>query len=181
MRKLIVWNMVTLDGFFEGTKPWSLEWHEKGWGPELERFSLDQAAEVGTLLFGRKTYEGMAAYWATAKGETAAFMNRIPKVVFSNTLESADWSNTRLVKGRAEDEVARLKDESGKDLFIFGSAKLVDSLIQRRLVDEHRLGLTPIVLGSGNPLFKLGGAKARLRLLEARPLTSGVVLLRYAT
>src|SRR5262249_6960055 len=100
-RKVIVWNMVTLDGYFEGTKPWEIDWHEYVWGEELERFSLDQAREVGTLLFGRKTYEGMLDYWSTATGEVAEFMNSIPKVVFSNTLETAEWSNTRLVKGSA--------------------------------------------------------------------------------
>jgi len=96
-RKVIVWNMVTLDGYFEGTKPWEIDWHEYVWGEELERFSLDQAREVGTLLFGRKTYEGMSDYWSTAIGEVAQFMNSIPKVVFSNSLETAGWSKTRLV------------------------------------------------------------------------------------
>src|SRR5262245_53609541 len=145
-RKVIVWNMVTLDGYFEGTKPWETDWHEYVWGEELERFSLDQAREVGTLLFGRKTYEGMLDYWSTATGEVAGFMNSIPKVVFSNTLETAEWSNTRLVKGSAEEEVARLRQEHGKDLFIFGSANLIASLTQLSLIDEYRIGLNPLVL-----------------------------------
>lgn len=180
MRKLIVWNMVTLDGYFEGSRPWELDWHEYVWGPELERFSLDQAREVGALLFGRKTYEGMAAHWSTAKGETAEFMNSIPKVVFSSTLETAGWTNTRLVKGRAEEEVARLKRETGKDLFIFGSAELTNSLTRQGQVDEYRIGLNPLVLGGGTPMFKPNGEQMRLKLLEARPMQSGVVLLRYA-
>ena len=180
MRKLIVWNMVTLDGYFEGGRPWDLDWHEYVWGPELERFSLDQAKEVGELLFGRKTYEGMAAHWTTAKGETAEFMNSIPKVVFSNTLETAGWTNTRLVKGRAEEEVARLKQEPGRDLFIFGSAELTNSLTRQGQVDEYRIGLNPLVLGGGTPMFKPNGEQMRLKLLEARPMQSGVVLLRYA-
>lgn len=179
MRKLIVWNMVTLDGYFEGPRPWEIDWHEYVWGPELERFSLDQAREVGVLLFGRKTYEGMAAHWQTAKGETAEFMNSIPKVVFSSTLETAGWSNTRLVKGRAEDEVARLKRETGRDLFIFGSAELTNSLTRQGQVDEYRIGLNPLVLGGGTPMFKPNGEQMRLKLLEARPMQSGVVLLRY--
>jgi dihydrofolate reductase len=172
--------MLTLDGYFEGPKPWEIDWHEYVWGEELERFSLDQAKEVGTLLFGRKTHQGMADYWATATGETAKFMNSIPKVVFSNTLETAGWSNTRLVKGRAEEEVVRLKQEPGKDLFIFGSANLVDSLTRQGLIDEYRIGLNPLVLGSGTPMFKPSGERMRLKLLEARPMLSGVVLLRYA-
>jgi dihydrofolate reductase len=179
MRKVIVWNMVTLDGFFEGPKPWEIDWHEYVWGDELQRFSLDQAKEVGTLLFGRKTYAGMSPYWSTAKGETAEFMNAIPKVVFSNTLQTAEWNNTQLAKGRAEDTVGRLKQEGGKDLFIFGSADLTDSLTKSGLIDEYRIGLNPILLGRGNPMFKPSDDRVRLTLLEARPMKSGVVLLRY--
>jgi dihydrofolate reductase len=180
MRKLIVWNMVTLDGYFEGPKPWEIDWHDDAWGEELKRFSLDQLQEVGALLFGRKTYEGMAGYWPTAKGETAELMNSLPKAVFSHTLETAEWSNTRLVKGSAEEEVARLKQEPGKDLFIFGSADLTGSLAQQGLIDEYRIGLNPLVLGGGTPMFKPSAERLRLKLLEARPLQSGVVLLRYA-
>jgi dihydrofolate reductase len=180
MCKVIVWNMVTLDGYFEGPKSWEIDWHEYVWEDELERFVLDQAQEVGTLLFGRKTYEGMAGYWSTATGEVAEFMNSIPKVVFSNTLGAAGWSNTRLVKGSAEGEVARLKQEPGKDLFIFGSANLIGSLTKQALIDEYRIGLNPLVLGGGTPMFKPSGERMRLQLLEARPMQSGVVLLRYA-
>ncbi len=135
---------------------------------------------MGTLLFGRKTYEGMAGYWSTATGEVAEFMNSIPKVVFSNTLETAGWSNTRLVKGSAEEELAHMKQEPGKDLFIFGSANLTGSLTKQGLIDEYRIGLNPLVLGGGTPMFKLSEERMRLKLLEARPMQSGVVLLRYA-
>lgn len=135
---------------------------------------------MGTLLFGRKTYEGMAGYWSTATGEVAEFMNSIPKVVFSNTLETAGWSNTRLVKGSAEEELARLKQEPGKDLFIFGSANLTGSLTKQGLIDEYRIGLNPLVLGGGTPMFKPSEERMRLKLLEVRPMQSGVVLLRYA-
>jgi len=180
MRKAIVWNMVTLDGYFEGPRPWEIDWHEYVWDEELERFSLDQAQEVGILLFGRKTYEGMAGYWSNATGEIADFMNSTPKVIFSSTLEKATWSNTQLVKGRAEEEVGRLKKEPGKDLFIFGSANLTDSLAKQGLIDEYRIGLTPLILGGGNPMFKPNDERLRLRLLESRPMRSGVVLLRYS-
>lgn len=180
MRRVLVWNMVTLDGYFEGRKPWEIDWHEYVWGEELERFSLDQAQEAGALLFGRKTFEGMAGYWSTATGEVAQFMNSIPKVVFSNTLEMTKWSNTRLVKNKAEEEVARLKQEPGKDLFIFGSANLTDSLTKHGLIDEYRIGLNPLVLGGGVPMFKPSDERIRLKLLEVRPMQSGVVLLRYA-
>jgi dihydrofolate reductase len=106
-------------------------------------------------------------------------MNSVPKIVFSNTLDVAEWNNTRLVSGRAEEEVARLKQESGKDLFIFGSANLVGSLTNHGLIDEYRIGLNPLVLGGGTPMFKRSDERMRLKLLEARQLQSGVALLRY--
>src|SRR5512141_1221860 len=109
MRNLIMWNLVTLDGFFEGTKPWDLDWHEYVWGDELERISIEQLKSADTLVFGRATYQGMAAYWPTETGEVAKRMNRISKIVFSNTLERADWRNTTLVRGAAEQEIPVLK------------------------------------------------------------------------
>ncbi len=179
MRRLIVWNMVTLDGFFEGPKPWDLGWHELGWGEELERLSIEQTSAAGALLFGRVTYEGMAAYWPSAKGATADIMNAIPKIVFSKTLEHATWNNTRLVRENAEREVPGLKQQAGKDLFIFGSANLAHSLTRSGLIDEYRLGLNPVVLGRGSPLFKPAPEGMKMKLLDARALKSGCVLLRY--
>src|ERR1700704_813352 len=173
MRKLIMWNLVSLDGFFEGAKSWDLGWHDSVWGEELERLSIDQLNSADTLLFGRATYEGMASYWPSAKGEVADLMNQIRKVVFSRTLEKASWNNTRLVKGNAEEEVAKLKKQPGKDLLIFGSANLSTTLIRHRLIDEYRLCLAPIVLGRGTPLFKASSETMKLKLLETRPLKSG--------
>jgi len=178
MRQLIMWNLMTLDGFFEGPAKWDLGFHEYVWGHELERLSLDQLGSTGGLLFGRVTYEGMAGYWSTATGEIAGFMNRVPKVVFSRTLQRADWHNTRLVSAAAEDEVPRLKRQSGGDLYIFGSADLSSGLIRHGLIDEYRLCLVPVVLGAGTPLFK-PAERVNMRLLEARPLQSGGVILRY--
>jgi dihydrofolate reductase len=182
MRKLIMWNMVTLDGLFEGAKSWDLDWHNYVWGDELERLSLDQLNAAGMLLFGRNTYQGMAAYWPTATGESgdvADLMNTLPKVVFSRSLEVADWNNTRLIRENAEAAVLGLKQQAGKDLFIFGSASLCSSFTEAGLIDEYRLGLNPLILGGGTPLFKPGPAQHKMRLLEARPLKSGVILLRY--
>lgn len=179
LRKLIMWNLVTLDGFFEGRKSWDIDWHDSVWGEELERFSSEQAKSIGILLFGRVTYEGMASFWPKEKGEIADFMNSVPKVVFSKTLEKAAWNNSRLVKGPAEQEVAKLKAQPGKDLFIFGSAKLSASLARKALIDEYRLCLAPVVLGGGNPLFKESPERLKLKLTQARPLTSGGVILYY--
>ena len=179
MRKLIMWNMVTLDGLFEGPKKWDLDWHNYVWGEELEQLSVDQLKAADMLLFGRVTYQGMASYWPSAQGETADLMNHIAKVVFSRTLDKADWNNTQLVRADAEQFVARLKQQPGKDILIFGSANLSASLMEKGLIDEYRLGLNPLVLGGGDPLFKPSGHELRMKLLEARPLKSGCVILRY--
>jgi dihydrofolate reductase len=179
MRRLIVWNMVTLDGFFEGPKSWEIDWHENVWGEELEQLSTEQLRSADMLLLGRVTYQGMASYWPSATGEVADIMNTISKVVFSRTLAEAEWTHTRLVKADAQDEIAKLKQQPGKDLFIFGSADLSSTLMRHGLIDEYRLGLTPVILGAGNPLFKPSPQRLRMRLLEARPLKSGCVILRY--
>ena len=179
MRKLIMWNMVTLDGFFEGRKPWEIDWHELAWGEELEQMSIEQTGSADLLLFGRRTYEGMAQYWPTATEQVADIMNSISKVVFSGTLDKADWNNTRLVKSKAEEEVARLKQQPGQDMLIFGSADLSATLMRHSLIDEFRLGVVPVVLGGGNPLFKPIPDRLPMKLLEARPLKSGCVILRY--
>jgi dihydrofolate reductase len=179
MSRLIMWNLITLDGFFEGGKSWALDWHHYVWGDELERFSVEQLRSADMLLFGRITYEGMAAYWQTAQGEVANFMNSLPKVVFSRTLDRAEWKNTKLVKGDAASGVLRLKHQGEKNIFVFGSADLSATLMEQRLFDEYRLGLVPVVLGSGKPLFGRNLSRLRLRLLESRPLSSGCVVLRY--
>ena len=180
MPRLVMWNLQTLDGYFEGKAPWDLEFHEAAWADELKHFSLEQANEIGTLLFGRATYEGMASDWTAATGPIADFMNDVPKVVFSRTLDAATWKNARLVRRDAADEVAELKRGEGKDLFVFGSAKLCDSLMRRGLFDELRICLAPVVLGTGVPLFKPGSPRQNLTLLQARPLAPGGVILRYA-
>ncbi len=179
MRKIIMWNMVTLDGYFEGTNKWDIDFHSAGWGKDLEELSLEQLSGADLLLFGRITYEGMASYWPSATEEVAELMNAIPKVVFSRTLERADWNNTRIARD-AESEVAQLRTQDGKDVYVFGSADLCASLMQAGLIDEYRIGVNPILLGSGNPLFKPMPSSQSVKLLEARALNSGCVLLRYA-
>ncbi|HET7553121.1 MAG TPA: dihydrofolate reductase family protein [Gemmatimonadaceae bacterium] len=178
-RKVIVWNLITLDGYFEGPRSWDLDWHEYAWGEELHRFSQEQLDGADLLLFGRVTYEGMASHWPSAKGETAERMNRIRKMVFSSSLDRADWSNTTLVRDCVAGEVARLKDQPGKDILVIGSAALSATLLEHGLIDEYRLGLAPVVLGGGNPLFKPSSNTTPMDLIEARPLKSGCVLLRY--
>ncbi|GLH72702.1 riboflavin biosynthesis protein RibD [Geothrix limicola] len=183
MRKLIMWNLITLDGRFEGPTPWSLDWHQSIWGPELEQLSLEQLKAADLLVFGRATYEGMATYWQAAEGdaaegEVAKFMNRLPKVVFSHTLERVEWAHARLATQDPAQEIPRLKAEGSGDMLLFGSANLAATLMKLNLIDEYRLGLAPVVLGDGAPLFQ-PQLSMGFRFLEARPLASGGVILRY--
>ncbi|WP_011581530.1 MULTISPECIES: dihydrofolate reductase family protein [Chelativorans] len=179
MRRLVVWNAMTLDGYFEGQAPWDLSFHETIWGDELEAFSLEQGKEIGTLLFGRRTYEGMADYWTKATGEIADMMNSIEKAVATRTLDEATWNNTRLLKGDATEAVRALKAEDGKDVFVFGSADMLDSLLKAGLVDEYRICVAPVVLGGGNPLFKPQDQQLKMHLQGTRPLKTGAVIVTY--
>lgn len=183
MRKLYAFNMMTLDGFFEGPTPWSIDWHNAD-NAEFGDYANEQLGTIGTILFGRNTYQGMASYWPSKEAlesdpVIANAMNSKPKIVFSTTLESADWSNTRLVKDHVADEINRLKQEPGGDLAVFGSAKLLASLIHMDLVDEHRIIINPVVLGKGGPLFTDVVKPFKLQLVAARPFKSGNVLLTY--
>ncbi len=184
MRKLIMWNVITLDGCFEGEKPWDLSFHELVWGKELEAFSHEQLASADLLIFGENTYTGMAAYWSnavgdTAEGKTAERMNAIRKVVCSPSLERADWNNTIIVRD-AVAEIPALKQEGDGNMLVFGSGILSESLMKANLFDEYRLVVAPVFLGKGRRLFTDGLDEQQLKLLEARPLSSGGVLLRYA-
>lgn len=179
MSRLIVWNMLSLDGYFEGAKSWDVEWFHPYFTGELEAFSLEQLRRADALLFGRITYEGMSAYWQRAEGEDARYMNTLPKVVFSSTLARADWANTRLVKSGMEAEVKALKQQGARDLYVFGSGQLCAGLLAAGLVDEVRLCIQPIVIGRGATLFGRGLQRMNMTLLEARPLANGCVILRY--
>lgn len=179
MRKLIAWNLMTLDGYFEGEKPWDLDFHGIAWGDELRRFSLQLGEEGDLLVFGRKTYEGMAAHWpdTTDELEIKQYMNAIEKIAVSRSMIEPGWNNARVV-GDIVAELERLKRQDGKTIFIFGSAELIGNLMPTGLIDEIRVCLVPVLLGAGNPLFK-PGPRQRLKLIGAQPLTNGSVILTY--
>jgi dihydrofolate reductase len=144
MRTLIMWNVMTLDGYFEGSQSWDLSFHTIIWGPELEKLSLEQLQSADYLVFDRATYKGMAAYWTSAEAEDqeiARLMNSLPKLVFSKTLKTADWNNTTIIRDNASEEIQKLKDLGGKDLYIFGSANLSETFIKDNLIDEYRIGI----------------------------------------
>ncbi len=182
MRKVIVSNMVTLDGLFAGPNG-ELDWHIVN----DEFFNYVQSElepQVDTLLFGRVTYEGMASYWTTPAAKqddpaTTDFMNRTPKVVFSRTLAKADWNNSTVAKGNLADEVRTLKQKSGKDMVIYGSGSIVSALAPLGLIDDYRIFVAPTVLGRGKPLFEGIATQTKLKLVGTRTFTTGVVLLHY--
>lgn len=180
MSKLIMWNIITLDGYFEGNQHWDLPFHERIWGEELEQLSLEQLHDAECLIFGRVTYEGMAAHWAKATGAIADLMNSIPKVVVSTTLTSADWNNTTIINGDVAAEITELKTRKDKDMYVFGSAILSETLIRDNLFDEYRIGIAPVILGSGRPLFRQGLIAQQLSLVATQQLSTGGVVLKYA-
>jgi len=182
MRKLFLFNMTTLDGFFEALNQ-DIGWHNVD--EEFNEFAIQQLDEIGTLLFGRVTYEGMASYWPTELAisddpEVAGRMNSLPKIVFSRTLDKAEWNNSKLIKENATEEVLKLKGQPGKDIAIFGSSDLSVTLAESGLIDEYRIIVNPVFLGQGTTLLKGIKNKIDLKLLEAKPFKSGNVLLYYA-
>jgi dihydrofolate reductase len=181
MRKIIVSNLVSLDGFFEGPNR-EIDWFVVE--EEFFEYAKELLRSVDTILFGRVTYEGMASYWPTqaAKDNDPTIthkMNNLSKVVFSKTLSTVEWNNSKLVKGNIAEEIPKLKQEPGKDMVIFGSGSIVSALTRLGLIDEYRIIVNPVILGKGNPLFKDLQDKFNLELLKTKKLKSGVVIFYY--
>jgi dihydrofolate reductase len=181
MRKIIVSNLVSLDGFFEGPNR-ELDWFAVD--EEFLEYARNLLSTVDTILFGRVTYQHMAAYWPTASGTgNDAFitekMNNLPKIVFSKTLQEVKWNNSRLVKENIAEEILKMKQQPGKDMVIFGSGSIVSTFMQLGLIDEYRIIMNPVVLGNGKPLFKGIKDKHNLKLLKTKVLGSGIVILYY--
>lgn len=171
---------MTLDGYFEGNQNWDLSFHNTVWGEELEKLCIEQLNAADCLVFGRVTYEGMADYWTKEEGEIADLMNGIPKLVFSKTLKSADWNNTALISNNASAEIQKLKEQDGKDIYVFGSANLSETFINDNLFDEYRICIAPVLLGSGQPLFRQGIASKKLSQVSTQQLKTGGVILKYS-
>jgi dihydrofolate reductase len=182
MRKLAVFNNVTLDGYFV-TMNGDMSWAHKQ-DAEWNAFVQGNASGGGELLFGRITYEMMASYWPTPHAienfpVVAEGMNNLPKVVFSRTMDKASWSNTKLVKGDLAAEVRKMKKEPGKDMVILGSGSIVSQLAQQGLIDEYQVAVNPIVLGKGRTMFDGVKDKLTLKLTKTRPFANGSVVLCY--
>lgn len=184
MRRLTVFNSVTLDGYFTGTNG-DLSWAHKNADAEWNAFTAENASGGGgELLFGRITYEMMASFWPTpaaeqSQPEVAAGMNAMPKVVFSRTLKDASWSNTKLVKDDPVSAVRRMKSERGDDLLIFGSGTIVSQLTQARLIDEYQIVLVPIILGAGRTMFEGLKKPLNLKRTKSRAFGNGNMVLSY--
>ena len=177
MRRIMVSNLISLDGYIEDREK-ELDWHQVD--EEFLEYARALVSEVGGMLFGRKTYLHMAAYWQTAPSDPIAdWMNRLPKVVFSKTLREASWENTRIEAGDAGQAVRQLKSEEGKDLVILGSADLVTALLAEGLIDEYRIILNPIVLGGGKPHIGALPKRVPMTLVDTQILQSGNVILSY--
>ncbi len=182
MRKLTVFNLMTLDGYFAG-QGGDISWHNVD--EEFQELAKEASNSGNTLLFGRVTYELMASYWPTPEAIkndpiVARGMNSAKKIVFSRTLNKVDWNNTRLVKNDLLSEIRNLKQESEKDLTVLGSGSIVSQLAQERLIDEYQILLNPVVIGKGKTMFE--GVKDRfsLKLTKTREFGNGNVLLSYA-
>src|SRR5215210_8387689 len=169
MGRILVTEFVSLDGVMEAPGGGE-DFEHAGWsfeinrGDEGDRFKLDETMASDALLLGRVTYEGFAAAWPSREGEFADKFNTMPKYVVSSTLEDPEWSNSTVVKGELADEVARLKQQHERDIVVHGSATLVQSLVEQDLVDELRLMVFPVVLGTGKRLFGETSDKKSLRL-----------------
>lgn len=179
MRNVVRYVRVTLDGFFQGSRRWDLDFFGAASGPEYGAFCVEMERKAGGLLLGRRTYEGFAGYWPTARGPEAPRMNGLTKHVFSRSLARADWNRTVLERERPEVVVPRLKRRPGGDLFIFGSGELAACLQGHGLIDEYWFSVVPVLLGRGRPAFARSTDRLNLALRDARSFKDGGLILRY--
>lgn len=185
MRKIVAFEHMTLDGYVSSGKGMGFEWTNRAYDDELSAFAQHIQEDFDLPVYGRETYLGMAGYWSTqpteestdVEREHAAWVNAVPKIVVSTTLASADWNNTRLIRGELAEEFGRLKETEGGTIAIYASPKLVHSFLALGLIDEFRIVVHPVVIGGGTPLFP-AGAKLDLDVTESHSFASGAVYLR---
>jgi dihydrofolate reductase len=184
MRRLKVFNHVTLDGYFADSHGDMSFAHRARESEEWREFTDQNALGGGVLLFGRVTYDLMYSFWPTQQAKetmpvVAERMNNLPKVVFSRTMEKAAWSNTRVENGDLAAEVEKMKQEPGPDLVILGSGSIAAQLAEAGLIDEFLIALNPVALGKGRTMFEGMKKKLPLKLLSSRVFENGAVFLRY--
>ena len=185
MRKLVLFLHLSLDGF-SASEDGGLEWIP--YNESFEKYAEKIVSTVGTPIYGRVTYEMMKAYWQTFLHnpsaskhdiEHAAWLENVEKVVVSTTLPEQDWNNTRVIRENIAEEIAKLKQEPGKDLVIFGSITLATSLMEQGLIDEFQFTISPVMLGKGKTFIRTIDEKVQLELLESETLDGGIVGLHY--
>jgi dihydrofolate reductase len=187
MRKVLLQMQISLDGFVAGPTG-EQYWMVWNWDDILKQYVSDIADSVDTMLIGRVTYEGMANYWPSAATNPEAMadeiafankMNELNKVVFSSTLSSVEWSNSRLATENVETEIAKLKQQPGKDIIIYGGATIVSSLIKCGIIDEYHLFVNPVVLGNGMPIWNSVTDRMNLKLIKTTTSSIGIIILCY--
>ena len=184
MGKIVVTEFISLDGVIEAPGGGE-DYKHAGWTFEIDRgddgdkFKLDETMDTEALLLGRKTYEGFAAAWPTREGEFADKFNSMPKYVVSSTLENPEWNNSTVLTGDVVDAVSKLKQEQAGNILVHGSAQLVQTLVEHDLVDELRVMVFPVILGTGKRLFGETSDKKSLRLVDSNVVGEGVAILVY--
>jgi dihydrofolate reductase len=182
--RIVVTEFVSLDGVMEAPGGGE-DFRHAGWsfeinrGDEGDKFKLDETLSSQALLLGRVTYEGFAKAWPSREGDFADKFNTMPKYVVSSTLENPEWNNSSVLRGDVVQEVENLKREQEGDIIVHGSARLVQTLVENDLVDELRLMVFPVVLGSGKRLFSETSDKKTLRLVDSKIVGDGVAILTY--
>jgi dihydrofolate reductase len=181
MKQLSVFNFLTLNGYYKGTNE-DISWHQHG--SEEAEFAAEGAQTESLLLFGRKTFELMSSYWPTQQGmsdnpDVAEGMNKSQKIVFSTTLSSVNWQNTRIVKENLVEEVRKLKQLGDKDMTVLGSGSIITQLAEAGLIDVFQFMIDPVVIGDGVTEFIGLKTKIKLKLTNSRTFKTGVVLLTY--
>jgi len=165
-----------------------LDWHFSHWNDEMEEYIVEQEKTIDTILVGRVAYQSMAQYWpAVATNpsarrkdiEFADWMNRLPKIVFSKTLKEVRWNNSRLVKDGIAEEIAKVKQQPGKDMILWGGVGIVHTFIKLGLIDEYQIWVAPVVLGKGKALFKKITEQHKFKLVKTKAFSNGVVILYY--
>lgn len=186
MGKLLVFNFITLNGFYKGANE-DISWHRHSVeGSEESEYGNEGASSGSILLFGRITYDMMASFWPTDMAKEmnpvmAKGMNESEKILFSRTAKTANWSNTKIINSDIGEAVKKLKEESNKQLTILGSGSIVTQLAEKNLIDEFQFMIDPVALGKGTPVFNHISHKLDLQLIDSRIFKSGTVLLTYKT
>ena len=184
MRKLTVFNFMTLDGYFEGPGKGEYAWHKHQQSSEETEYAEDKLQYENTLLMGRVTYDQMVSFWPTENAikmlpDVAKGMNKAEKIVFSNPIKKSDWNNTRVIGGDIVGEIKKLKNTPGKDMTILGSGSIITQFAEHGLIDQFQFMIDPIAIGNGTSIFKGVKHQLNLELISSKAFKDGVVVLTY--